>query len=329
MLEVSYNGTNSFPTFDGNGNLAGLVNAADGTIVASYEYGPFGEVIRQTGPMAKANPIRFSTKYQDDESDLLCYGYRYYKPSTGTWVSRDPSEETSGSNLYCDISNDCLNNIDKLGLFKYWTHEALVKQNVETFSRAHTDLGLSKACWDYISATLQKWDANQDFQHFSDLKRHFNRAPADNRQQLDIAYADYVQLELGTFQILLARGQCEAALERLGLITHSWQDFFAHAIRRDGKGGKENSDFPGWTAFSVGIVGTPENRTLFWPSSYSMSLMDEAEHPPFEEPVKEESAEGQARQRESLVYVSKQFTNYLLYWIQHCQCSCGGAPANP
>ena len=57
------------------------------------DYGPFGEVIRQTGPMAKANLIRFSTKYQDDESDLLYYGYRYYKASTGTWVSRDPKPE--------------------------------------------------------------------------------------------------------------------------------------------------------------------------------------------------------------------------------------------
>jgi len=55
--------------------------------------GPFGEVIRATGPMAKVNPMRFSTKYQDDESDLLYYGYRYYKPSTGTWVSRDPLGE--------------------------------------------------------------------------------------------------------------------------------------------------------------------------------------------------------------------------------------------
>jgi len=43
--------------------------------------------------MAMANPIRFSTKYDDDESDLLYYGYRYYKPSTGTWLSRDPLGE--------------------------------------------------------------------------------------------------------------------------------------------------------------------------------------------------------------------------------------------
>ncbi|MDR3412986.1 MAG: RHS repeat-associated core domain-containing protein, partial [Formivibrio sp.] len=96
LLEVNYHGTsetNGCPAFDGNGNLAALVNVANGAMLASYEYGPFGEVIRQTGPMAKANPFRFSTKYQDDESDLLYYGYRYYKASTGTWLSRDPLGE--------------------------------------------------------------------------------------------------------------------------------------------------------------------------------------------------------------------------------------------
>jgi RHS repeat-associated protein len=40
--------------------------------------------------MARANPFRFSTKYQDDETDLLYYGFRYYNPNTGRWISRDP-----------------------------------------------------------------------------------------------------------------------------------------------------------------------------------------------------------------------------------------------
>jgi RHS repeat-associated protein len=65
-------------------------NAGNDTSAVIYAYGPFGEVIRMTGPMAKLNPIRFSTKYDDDESDLLYYGYRYYNPSTGKWLSRDP-----------------------------------------------------------------------------------------------------------------------------------------------------------------------------------------------------------------------------------------------
>ena len=64
-----------------------------GTTSAQYEYGPFGEVLRATGPMAKANPFRFSTKYQDDETDLLYYGYRYYNASTGRWICRDPNQD--------------------------------------------------------------------------------------------------------------------------------------------------------------------------------------------------------------------------------------------
>jgi RHS repeat-associated protein len=58
--------------------------------------GPFGEVIRATGSMAKTNPFRFSTKYQDDETDLLYYGYRYYNASAGRWLSRDPLGEKGG-----------------------------------------------------------------------------------------------------------------------------------------------------------------------------------------------------------------------------------------
>jgi RHS repeat-associated protein len=110
LLEVSYTGsatTNCFPAFDGNGNVTALVNATNGAVVANYEYGPFGEVIRATGPMAKANPIRFSTKYDDDESDLLYYGYRYYKPSTGTWVNRDPLAALGSSLLGACRAHTC------------------------------------------------------------------------------------------------------------------------------------------------------------------------------------------------------------------------------
>ena len=43
--------------------------------------------------MATANPFRFSTKYQDDETDLVYYGYRYYNAGTGRWYSGDPAKE--------------------------------------------------------------------------------------------------------------------------------------------------------------------------------------------------------------------------------------------
>jgi RHS repeat-associated protein len=94
LLEVNDAGNGvHFVAYDGNGNVAGLVKAADGTSSALYEYGPFGELVRATGPMAKVNPFRFSTKFQDDEIDLLYYGYRYYNASTGRWICRDPLGE--------------------------------------------------------------------------------------------------------------------------------------------------------------------------------------------------------------------------------------------
>jgi RHS repeat-associated protein len=66
--------------------------------------------------MAKANPLRFSTKYQDDETELLYYGYRYYSPSSGRWVSRDPIEEKGGPNIYGFVANDPMQRFDRLGL---------------------------------------------------------------------------------------------------------------------------------------------------------------------------------------------------------------------
>jgi len=105
-----------FAAYDGNGNIAALVKASDGTVSATYEYGPFGEVIRSSGTMAKTNSVRFSTKYQDDETDLLYYGFRYYSPSTGRWLSRDPIQEEGGLNLYNFAANRPPTSVDTLGL---------------------------------------------------------------------------------------------------------------------------------------------------------------------------------------------------------------------
>jgi RHS repeat-associated protein len=125
LLALSYRGsqtTNCFVAFDGNGNVSGLIDAANGTVAAQYEYGPFGELLRATGPIAKANPFRFSTKYQDDETDLLYYSYRYYNASTGRWLSRDPFAENGGLNLYGFVYDDPMGFIDSWGLYEIDVH---------------------------------------------------------------------------------------------------------------------------------------------------------------------------------------------------------------
>jgi RHS repeat-associated protein len=106
-----------FAAYDGNGNVTALVKAADGTISAQYKYGPFAESIRVTGIMGSTNPIRFSCKYTDDESDFLYYGHRYYNPSTGRWPNRDPIAERGGWNVYSFVGNSSPNYIDEFGLY--------------------------------------------------------------------------------------------------------------------------------------------------------------------------------------------------------------------
>jgi RHS repeat-associated protein len=105
-----------YVAYDGNGNVMGLVNAADGTWSARYEYGPFGEVIRSTGSMAATNPFRWSTKIQDEDSGLNYYGYRYYSAGVGRWLSTDPIGELGGLNLYGFVYNNTLSRIDPFGL---------------------------------------------------------------------------------------------------------------------------------------------------------------------------------------------------------------------
>ncbi len=119
-----------FAAYDGNGNVRGLISTTNGTITGNYEYGPCGETIRAEGPAANSNPCRFSTKFTDDESDFLYYGYRYYNANTGRWPNFDPIGEpgfellrtglasplVGGPNRNLLVGNDPLNRVDPFGL---------------------------------------------------------------------------------------------------------------------------------------------------------------------------------------------------------------------
>jgi RHS repeat-associated protein len=118
LLLVNEGGSSYQVGYDGNGNVVGLMKAGVGTFSATYEYDPFGNTLRSTGEYATQNPFRFSTKYVDNETGLVYYGYRYCNPQTGKWISRDPSEEAGGLNLYTFIGNDGINSVDFLGLWR-------------------------------------------------------------------------------------------------------------------------------------------------------------------------------------------------------------------
>ena len=126
------------------GNLSTLLDSADGSLDAKYEYGAFGEPLRVGGTsIAAENPFRYSTKYTDvdgarkrvdgdaegvarraeeagapwalmRQTGLIYYGFRCYSPSLGRFLNRDPLGEAGGSNLYAFVENDPVNGWDRL-----------------------------------------------------------------------------------------------------------------------------------------------------------------------------------------------------------------------
>jgi uncharacterized protein RhaS with RHS repeats len=49
-------------------------------------------------------------------SRVRYYGFRYYNPQTGRWISRDPMGEKGGFNLYLVVDNNLIGKWDYLGL---------------------------------------------------------------------------------------------------------------------------------------------------------------------------------------------------------------------
>jgi RHS repeat-associated protein len=95
--------------YDANGNVGQVIDlaapSASASIKAHYEYDAYGNLLVQSGSYAAANPYRFSTKPWDDETGLGYWGYRYYDPRLGRWISRDPIEELGGAHLYSYVHN--------------------------------------------------------------------------------------------------------------------------------------------------------------------------------------------------------------------------------
>jgi RHS repeat-associated protein len=99
--------------YDGKGNITAVLDSSQ-AVVATYTYDPFGALVSKTGTLDQ--PYMFSTKEYDIQTGLSYYGYRFYNPSVGRWMTRDPLEESVGINLYEFVLNNPVNIIDPEGL---------------------------------------------------------------------------------------------------------------------------------------------------------------------------------------------------------------------
>lgn len=94
---------------------------SSGAVQERYSYSAFGLASILTPaytPRASSSHawnFLFHGQFRDVETGWDNYGYRYYLPWLGRWLSRDPIGEIGGINLYTFVANAILNRVDYLG----------------------------------------------------------------------------------------------------------------------------------------------------------------------------------------------------------------------
>ena len=121
QLVTSSGITSYYYAQDHLGSVRDLVNAS-GTVLASYDYDPYGNPTRTTqGGSARAD-YRYAGLFHYTQSGLYLTHYRVYDPLTARWLSRDPIGEAGGVNLYGYVFQNPINFYDPLGL-RCWTNQ--------------------------------------------------------------------------------------------------------------------------------------------------------------------------------------------------------------
>ncbi|HCN29387.1 MAG TPA: hypothetical protein DIT64_11675 [Verrucomicrobiales bacterium] len=93
-----------------------------GAVVERYRFSAFGRrAVLASDFSGRAETwhawdFAFKGQFLDLDTGYYNYGYRYYSPELGRWLSRDPVGEEGGVNLYIITGNNPLNDLDVFGL---------------------------------------------------------------------------------------------------------------------------------------------------------------------------------------------------------------------
>ncbi len=120
-----------------------------GTVVERFGYDAFGparfmDAAFATLPASNADwNFLFHAEFLDTDSGLYNYGYRYYHPELGRWLSRDPIQERGGLNLYGFVDNEPVGLVDILG----WSPPKTAEEGLEKLKKLEAKLkALCKPC---------------------------------------------------------------------------------------------------------------------------------------------------------------------------------------
>ncbi len=121
-LNHSTNGGSSFTTYyyilNLQGDVVKLVTSS-GSVVATYEYDVWGNILSKSGSMADKNPLRYRGYYYDAETGYYYLQSRYYDPTIRRFINADSYASTGqgfiGTNMFAYCSNSPVCRADSCG----------------------------------------------------------------------------------------------------------------------------------------------------------------------------------------------------------------------
>ena len=149
------------------------VFGSNGHIGTIYTYTPYGEV---TSSGSAAQPLQWSSEFNDTELGLVYYNYRHYNSKDGKWLGRDNEKYSINLYEYCK-SNPAIF-IDKYGL--YIDHQ-YPKNVVDYISKIGKDLkkygrGMGLTDNDIIAtgmAIAEEYSARDEYFGFKEIIDEF------------------------------------------------------------------------------------------------------------------------------------------------------------
>ena len=194
LISIEQNGNKGYYTFNGHGDVIGIVDGA-GTLTNKTQFYAFGSEIYQEST-AFDNPFGYAGEYTDTESGNIYLRARYYNPNTGRFISEDTHWNTrnmifgdnAGDNPVPSISaimqsvnlyGYCANNPM---FFKDYTGNEIDSDKKVLTAEDYKKVQMLTAVYNYAKFTLGN-DAMADEAHFY--------AVAIRRQPKYSKYKDY------------------------------------------------------------------------------------------------------------------------------------------
>lgn len=234
------------------------------------------------------HPPLSATNCQDAERSLPYYGYRYYNPSSGRWLSRDPVEEqgfivlagdqigasdlANAGNLYRCAGNNCSANIDSLGLWATSVHHQIVEDwltdpkyrnypwrccsidVVRAIQDGSDDVdGVFHNGWPSPIAWCEAQSSRNSYQHAM-TDGAANQTPAEASAKYNQFVTHNLFQAVGWASYARDNGRCyllEWSLNSLGRAYHAFSDSLSPAHRGFQPWWGPYDGFTGWQGYSA------------------------------------------------------------------------------